>query len=106
MKSISNTPQDLPSSRKGTTLGHGRIVNGKIHDGLWDLYGDVHMGNCGRNKQWIMVFCARHKILPWILQMSLLDISSSQRFLRTKFSGGKKKYPAGETVLAEANTPV
>jgi acetyl-CoA C-acetyltransferase len=46
MESMSNTPHYLPNSRTGTTLGHAKLLDGIIHDGLWDPYGDVHMGNC------------------------------------------------------------
>jgi acetyl-CoA C-acetyltransferase len=32
--------------RDGLRLGHGKLIDSMIHDGLWDPYGDVHMGNC------------------------------------------------------------
>jgi acetyl-CoA C-acetyltransferase len=28
-------------------MGHGEIIDSMIHDGLWDPYDDMHMGNCG-----------------------------------------------------------
>jgi acetyl-CoA C-acetyltransferase len=28
-------------------MGDGKIVDGMIFDGLWDPYGNVHMGSCG-----------------------------------------------------------
>src|SRR6185436_15185272 len=34
-------------ARDGLRLGHGKLIDGMIHDGLWDPYGNVHMGNCG-----------------------------------------------------------
>jgi len=43
---MSNTPHYLPSSRSGTALGHTQLIDGIIHDGLWDPYDDVHMGKC------------------------------------------------------------
>lgn len=46
MESMSNVPHYLPSSRSGTALGHTKLVDGIIHDGLWDPYDDVHMGTC------------------------------------------------------------
>lgn len=46
MESMSNTPHYLPSSRSGTALGHTKLIDGIIHDGLWDPYDDVHMGIC------------------------------------------------------------
>lgn len=46
MESMSNTPYYLPNGRAGMRLGHGQILDGIIHDGLWDVYNDKHMGNC------------------------------------------------------------
>lgn len=46
MESMSNVPHYLPQSRTGTKLGHGKILDGVIHDGLWDVYNDQHMGMC------------------------------------------------------------
>jgi acetyl-CoA C-acetyltransferase len=45
-ESMSNIPHYLPNSRSGTTLGHAQLIDGIIHDGLWDLYNNQHMGMC------------------------------------------------------------
>jgi acetyl-CoA C-acetyltransferase len=47
MESMSNVPYYLPNARSGLRLGHGSVVDGVIHDGLWDVYDDQHMGMCG-----------------------------------------------------------
>ena len=44
MESMSNVPYYLPQARGGQRLGHGEVVDGMIHDGLWDVYNDFHMG--------------------------------------------------------------
>jgi acetyl-CoA C-acetyltransferase len=46
MESMSNAPYVLPQARSGYRMGNGKIVDVMIHDGLWDPYGDKHMGNC------------------------------------------------------------
>ena len=46
MESMSNIPHYLPASRSGTALGHIQMIDGCIHDGLWDPYDDQHMGMC------------------------------------------------------------
>tara|TARA_Y100001970_G_scaffold271975_1_gene368112 strand:- start:3552 stop:4730 length:1179 start_codon:yes stop_codon:yes gene_type:complete len=46
MESMSLSPHYLLNSRTGTKLGEGKIVDGMITDGLWDVYNDKHMGNC------------------------------------------------------------
>lgn len=46
MESMSNVPHYLSKSRSGTTLGHVTLLDGVIHDGLWDVYNNQHMGMC------------------------------------------------------------
>lgn len=46
MESMSQAPFLAPGLRDGLRLGHGKLVDSMIHDGLWDPYDDVHMGNC------------------------------------------------------------
>jgi acetyl-CoA C-acetyltransferase len=47
MESMSNVPYYLEKARTGYRMGDGKIVDGMIYDGLWDPYGNVHMGSCG-----------------------------------------------------------
>jgi acetyl-CoA C-acetyltransferase len=47
MESMSNVPYYLDKARSGYRMGDGKIVDGMIFDGLWDPYGNVHMGTCG-----------------------------------------------------------
>ena len=46
MESMSNAPYLLNNLRKGQKLGHSMMVDSMIHDGLWDAYNNMHMGNC------------------------------------------------------------
>ena len=46
MESMSQAPYLAPGVRDGLRLGHGKFIDSMIHDGLWDPYGDLHMGNC------------------------------------------------------------
>ncbi len=46
MESMSNAPYLATGVRDGLRLGHGQLIDSMIHDGLWDPYGDKHMGNC------------------------------------------------------------
>ena len=45
MESMSRAPYLLPQARQGQRLGHGRVVDAMILDGLWDPYHDFHMGS-------------------------------------------------------------
>jgi acetyl-CoA C-acetyltransferase len=43
-ESMTNCPYLLPQLRKGYRLGHGKVLDSMIQDGLWDAYEDFHMG--------------------------------------------------------------
>ncbi|HUX45472.1 MAG TPA: acetyl-CoA C-acyltransferase, partial [Terracidiphilus sp.] len=44
MESMSNAPYLLPQARTGYRMGNGTLVDAMIHDGLWDVYNNFHMG--------------------------------------------------------------
>jgi acetyl-CoA C-acetyltransferase len=46
MESMSNAPYALTQARTGYRMGNGKMIDVMIHDGLWDPYGDKHMGTC------------------------------------------------------------
>src|SRR5512138_3110550 len=46
MESMSNVPYYDRSARTGARMGNIELVDGMIFDGLWDPYGQVHMGVC------------------------------------------------------------
>jgi len=54
MENMSLAPYYLPKARAGQRMGHGKMLDGMIHDGLWDPYNNEHMGNAGE-------LCAREK---------------------------------------------
>ena len=47
MESMTNCPYLLPQARAGLRLGHGKVLDSMIVDGLWDAYEDFHMGMTG-----------------------------------------------------------
>lgn len=47
MESMSNAPYYVFGARGGFRMGNQQMVDGMIHDGLWDPYNNVHMGTCG-----------------------------------------------------------
>ena len=57
MESMSNVPYLLPQARSGYRLGNGQLVDGLVHDGLWDPYNNFHMGSAGE-------LCARECQIP------------------------------------------
>jgi acetyl-CoA C-acetyltransferase len=49
MESMTNAPYLLPQARKGYRLGNGQVIDSMVHDGLWDIYNNYHMGMTGEN---------------------------------------------------------
>lgn len=45
MESMSSSPHYVYGMRSGIKAGNQTMVDGMIHDGLWDSFGNVHMGN-------------------------------------------------------------
>ena len=44
MESMTNAPYVLPDAREGFRLGHTRMIDTMIHDGLWSTFTKQHMG--------------------------------------------------------------
>ena len=47
MESMSNAPYLMLNARDGFRMGHQQVLDSMIHDGLWDVYNDFHMGMTG-----------------------------------------------------------
>ena len=47
MESMSQAPYYLDRARSGYRMGNGSIVDHMVHDGLWDVVNDYHMGYTG-----------------------------------------------------------
>jgi acetyl-CoA C-acetyltransferase len=44
MENMSATPYYLEKARTGYRMGNGVLVDAMVHDGLWDIVNDFHMG--------------------------------------------------------------
>jgi acetyl-CoA C-acetyltransferase len=49
MESMSNVPYYDRAARTGVRMGNVELVDGMVHDGLWDVYGQQHMGMCAEH---------------------------------------------------------
>ncbi len=79
MESMSNTPYILDKARSGYRMGHGQLVDAMIKDGLWDVYGDFHMGIAAEQ-------CAADCVIPRDLQ-DAFAVRSYQRAQEAQKSG-------------------
>jgi acetyl-CoA C-acetyltransferase len=49
MESMTNAPYLLPQGRNGFRMGNATVVDAMVHDGLWEVFNDYHMGITGEN---------------------------------------------------------
>ena len=49
LESMSRAPFLLPGARWGERLGHGKVLDHMIHEGLTDAFHDIHMGITAEN---------------------------------------------------------
>lgn len=49
MESMSNTPYAIRKARWGLKMGNDELVDLMIHDGLWDIFNNYHMGVTAEN---------------------------------------------------------
>jgi acetyl-CoA C-acetyltransferase len=89
MESMSQAPYLLPKAREGYRMGHGQLVDSMILDGLWDPYGNVHMGDCAE-------LCAREKNISRTEQ----DAFAVESFRRARRAQAEGKFK-GEIVAVE-----
>jgi acetyl-CoA C-acetyltransferase len=82
MESMSNVPYYLPTARAGMRMGNQVAVDGMIHDGLWDVYNNFHMGIAAE-------LCAREKKIDRAAQ-DAYAIESFKRALQAQKSGAFK----------------
>lgn len=49
IESMSNAPYLIPNFRKGNKMGNVELIDTMIHDGLWDVFYECHMGITAEN---------------------------------------------------------
>ena len=49
MESMTNSPYLLDKARSGYRMGHGKVIDSMIQDGLWCAFNDYHMGITAEN---------------------------------------------------------
>ena len=79
MESMSNAPYLSKTERTGARMGNVQLVDAMIHDGLWDPYGDFHMGMAGEA-------CAESCGIPRSAQDEF-SIESTRRAIEAQKSG-------------------
>jgi acetyl-CoA C-acetyltransferase len=83
MESMSQAPYLLPKAREGYRMGNGQLIDSMVTDGLWDPYGNVHMGDCGE-------LCAREKQISREEQ----DAYAAESYRRARRAQAEGKFKA------------
>jgi acetyl-CoA C-acetyltransferase len=79
MESMSNVPYYDRTARTGARMGNVELVDGMIHDGLWDVYGQHHMGICAEH-------CATTQDIPRAAQDEYA-VESTRRAIEAQKAG-------------------
>lgn len=103
MESMSNVPHYMPALRGGVRLGDAKLVDGLVHDGLWDVYGNMHMGSCGE-------LCAKEHQFDREAQDAFAQASYEKALSAEALELAKKEIVAvevpagrGKTVMVDAD---
>jgi acetyl-CoA C-acetyltransferase len=80
-ESMSNAPYILSKARNGYKIGHGVIIDSIITDGLWDVYNNIHMGNCAE-------YCAKE----FLFNREELDDYAINSFKKAQQAQYKNKF--------------
>lgn len=49
MENMTRVPYYLPRASQQAPFGEMKLTDGLVGDGLWDVYNQIHMGNCAEN---------------------------------------------------------
>lgn len=79
MESMSLAPYLNLSARKGARMGHVKLVDAMVNDGLWDVYNDFHMGSAAE-------LCSREHNIPRSAQDEFA-IESTRRSIEAQKAG-------------------
>ena len=98
MESMSNAPYLTHSLRTGARMGNVEFKDEMILDGLWDVYGQVHMGICAEQ-------CADTYKISRATQDEY-SVESTQRAIRAQREGAFKAEIAPVQVPQKKGDPV
>ncbi len=96
MENMSRVPYLLEQAREGYRLGHGKLVDAVIHDGLWDVYNNQHMGDCAE-------LCAKEKTFTREAQDKFAALSYT-RALESIKTGKFKDEIVGVEIVSKKET--
>jgi acetyl-CoA C-acetyltransferase len=103
MESMTNAPYLIPDARKGSRLGHTKLLDVVIQDGLWDGYNDFHMGlTCELVAEKYKV--SRQEMDAWSVDSNRKAVAAMKAGkFKKEIVGIEVKAGKGETKLVESD---
>jgi acetyl-CoA C-acetyltransferase len=98
MESMSNAPHLVRGLRNGVKMGGLDTVDSMVHDGLWDVYSNQHMGNCAE-------LCAKERSIGRGAQDEFAA-ESYRRALAAQQEGHFRKEIVGVTISGRGGDTV
>jgi acetyl-CoA C-acetyltransferase len=98
-ESMSNVPYYLPTARSGMRLGNGQVIDGVIKDGLWDVYNDIHMGNCAEKTSKDMGFTRKDQDDYAVESYKRAAAATAAGYFKQEIVGVPVKGKKGETLV-------
>jgi len=98
MESMSNAPYFTHAMRGGARMGNVEMKDLMIHDGLWDPYDNMHMGNCGE-------LCAKERGISRA-QQDEYSVESTNRAIRAQKEGAFKAEIVPVSVPQKKGDPI
>ncbi len=89
MESMSNTPFYQTQLRAGHKMGNAQLTDGLVHDGLWDVYHQFHMGKAAE-------LCAREFQFSREEQDAFAKASYEKALAATKSGGFQREIASVE----------
>ena len=102
MESMTGAPYLLPKARQGVRMGHAELVDAMLHDGLWDAFDDVHMGDLSDQVN-ARLGIGRAEQDEWAARSHERAAAAAKGALREEISPVSVPQRKGEPLLVEAD---
>ena len=101
MENMTRVPLYMPRSGQQAPFGNVTLDDGLIKDGLWDVYNQIHMGNCAENAAKKYEISREEQDEFAILSYKRAQEAWKQRLFDDEIVPVTVKTKKGETVVSE-----
>lgn len=101
MENMTRVPYYLNRASQQPPFGHQQLQDGLIGDGLWDVYNQIHMGNCAENTAKKYEISREEQDEFAILTYKRAQEAWKSGFFKDEIAPVTVKSRKGETVVSE-----